>query len=201
MILLISHLKAKTPKHFQKKKHLSKLLCQNFSLHFLQEPQKFWRVIHTDLRWPPSLAPRPGTRSKDNIMLTQGRINPCKAASKTTDIKLRICRSSAEVKVTDTHIKVFRISALPYKARIWREQKSLKELASCFGKAHLQHNMHTHTQIQKKKHTQQPAEQITLLGYFMCLKKSYSHSPLILKCRMANSCVLHMRMDLPEQIR
>lgn len=38
----------------------------HLSLRFLQEPQKVWRVIRRDLRWPPSLAPRPGTKEREN---------------------------------------------------------------------------------------------------------------------------------------
>lgn len=78
-------------------------------------------MIHTDLRWPPSSAPQPGTRNKDNIMLILGKINSCNAESKKMEIKPLIYRSSAEVKVTATHFKAFCISALLYKAGIWRE--------------------------------------------------------------------------------
>ena len=106
----------------QEEQTFIKITVLHLSLHFLQEHQRAWRVIHTDPRWPPSLAPQPGTRNKDNIMLlTSGKINPCKAESKQMEIKPLIYSSSAEVKVTATHFKVFWISALPYKAVIWRE--------------------------------------------------------------------------------
>lgn len=109
-----------------------KITVLHLSLHFLQEHQRVWRVIHTDPRWPPSSAPQPGTRNKDNIMLTPGKINTCKAESKKMETNPLIYMSSAEVKVTATHFKVFWISALLYKAGIWREWKTLEQLAFCF---------------------------------------------------------------------
>lgn len=51
------------------------------------------------------------------------------------EIKPLIYRSSTEVKVTATHFKAFCISALLYKAGIWREWKSRKQLAFCFDQA------------------------------------------------------------------
>jgi len=60
----------------QEEQTFIKITVLHLSLHFLQEHQRVWRVIHTDPRWPPSLAPQPGTRNKVNIMLKPGKKNP-----------------------------------------------------------------------------------------------------------------------------
>lgn len=46
----------------------------HLSLRFLQEPQQVWRVIRRDLRWPPSLAPQPGTKKRDNAQQRQNKL-------------------------------------------------------------------------------------------------------------------------------
>lgn len=128
---IISHLKTKPPKSFKKNKSA---LC--LSLHFLQEHQRVWRAIHTDLRWPPSSAPQPGTRNKDYITLIPGNKTPCKAECKKMETKPEFRGVQLKVRSQLHNLKSSGSQLCLTKQGFGGKERSSKQLVFCSGQAH-----------------------------------------------------------------